>query len=94
VSAQTTVAPSVVGDHERVVRAELAKLGWSDTMEGVGAVGLAMSLDDRDLPGAQRTSLLKQLRDVIADIRASAPREPDALDAWQDAARRKRDGAR
>lgn len=86
--------PRPAGEHERVVRMELERLGWLDTIEGVGAVGLAKSLDDGELPGAQRTSLLKQLRDVITEIRATAPREPDALDAWQTAARLKRDGAR
>jgi hypothetical protein len=82
-----------VGRHERIVTAELEKLGWLETVEGVLAVGLAMALDDQWLPGAQRTSMNKQLQTTIDNIRAAAPVEADAIDAYADAVRRMRENA-
>jgi hypothetical protein len=85
--------PHTPGKHERVVQAELEKLGWEDTIEGIGALGLAFALDDQWLPGAQRTSMLKQLREVINEIRQEAPRKKDQVDYYQEAARKLRESA-
>ena len=85
--------PHEPGRTERVVIAELEKLGASETVDGVLAVGFAAALDDQWLPGAQRTSMAKQLQIILEGIRAKLPAEKDAIDAYADAARRLREEA-
>lgn len=81
--------PRLIGEHERVVDLELVKLGWRDTIEGVGAIGLAKDLDAGGLPGTQRTSMLKQLQSIMNEIRGMAPAEPDVTDGWAELALRR-----
>lgn len=79
--------PHEPGRHERVVEAELKALGWLDTIEGVGVLGLAFALDDQWLPGAQRTSMFKELKSTMDQIRALAePKEADVTDYWAERA--------
>lgn len=85
--------PHEPGRTERVVIAELEKLGASETVDGVLAVGFAAALDDQWLPGAQRTSMAKQLQIILEGIRSTLPAEKDAIDAYADAARRLREEA-
>ena len=85
--------PHVPGRTERVVVAELEKLGAEDTVDGVLAVGFAAALDDQWLPGAQRTSMAKQLQVILDGIRAALPAEKDGVDAYAEAARRLREQA-
>lgn len=74
--------PRPPGRIEIVTRKELEELERLDTVEGALCEGLARGLDDPDLPGAQRTSMSKQLSAMMEDIRATAPREPDEVDRW------------
>jgi hypothetical protein len=75
------------------VIAELERLEASETVDGVLAVGFAAALDDQWLPGAQRTSMAKQLQIILEGIRATLPAEKDAIDAYAEAARRLREEA-
>lgn len=85
--------PRPAGRLERATLAELEKLEQADTVEGVLAVLLAHDLDGADVPGAQRTSMSKQLSMMMADIRALAPKEPDRLDDYQERIRKLREQA-
>jgi hypothetical protein len=79
--------PHEPGRHERVVQAELEALGWLETIEGVGVLGLAFALDDQWLPGAQRTSMFKELKSTMDQIRQLAePKEADVTDYWAERA--------
>lgn len=73
--------------------AELERLGWEDSVEGALAESLARDLDGDGLPGAQRTSMSKQLTAMMESIRAVVPKAPDAVDSWQDRLRQKREQA-
>jgi hypothetical protein len=81
------------GRLERATLAELERLEQAETIEGVLAILLARDLDGADVPGAQRTSMSKQLSAMMADIRALAPKEPDALDDYQARIRKLREEA-
>ena len=88
-SEATINQPHEPGAHERAVRAELAALGeeWLESIEGVGVIGLAFALDDQWLPGAQRTSMFKELKTTIDQIRLIAtPKEVDTTDFWAERA--------
>jgi hypothetical protein len=81
------------GRTELAVLAELTDYGWENTVDGVLALGLAESLDQRDVPGAQRTSMSKQLAAMMGDIRALAPKPPDAIDEVKERLRLLREAA-
>jgi len=88
-----TDAPHTPGRVELHTVAELTRLGALETLEGALALGFASALDDQWLPGAQRTSMTKQLQIVIEGIRATIPAELDGVDAYAEAARRLREQA-
>lgn len=85
--------PRSAGRVEKATLAELEALGWLETVDGALAALLARDLDGDELPGAQRTSMSKQLSAMMAEIRAQAPAEPDALDGIKDRIREKRERA-
>ena len=82
----TSVPPRLPGRVEMAVRKELEEMQRLDTVEGALIEGLARGLDDVELPGAQRTSMSKQLSAMMDALRATAPREPDEVDRWSDMA--------
>lgn len=86
-------APHSPGRVEKHTIAELDRLGALETLEGALALGFAQALDDQWLPGAQRTSMTKQLQITIDGIRATIPAEKDGVDAYADVARRLREQA-
>jgi hypothetical protein len=69
--------PHEPGNHERAVVAFLEGVDKLGTIEGVGALGLAVALDDPWLPGTQRASMLKQMMVMIEQLRAEIPEEED-----------------
>jgi hypothetical protein len=85
--------PHEPGRTERVVLAELERLDSLETVDGVLAIGFAAALDDQWLPGAQRTSMAKQLQVILEGIRAMVPGKLDEVDAYADVARRLREQA-
>jgi hypothetical protein len=87
---QSPSEPPTPGDTEQAVIDELTELGWLRSVDGVMARGLARSLDDYAIPGAQRTSLSKQLSQMMMDIRAQAPKPRDVVNDLQDEIARKR----
>lgn len=82
----TPVTPKQPGRIQSVVLKELEALDRLETVEGALCEGLARGLDDPELPGAQRTSMSKQLSAMMDDIRATAPQEPDEVDRWAELA--------
>jgi hypothetical protein len=80
------------GAIETAVRDELDTLDWLKTVEGMVALALARELDTGDITGAARTSMSKQLTNMMEGIRASAPGEPDELDDAQSKVRFLRGG--
>lgn len=85
--------PHVPGRIEIKATAELEALDALDTLDGALAIGFAAALDDQWLPGAQRTSMTKQLQVIMEGLRAAGPQPLDEVDAYADAARRLRESA-
>jgi hypothetical protein len=77
-----------------MARAELEALGELDTLEGVLIMGLAYALDDQQLPGAQRVSMIREMKSTMEQIRDKAtPEEADTTDYWAERAMERARGA-
>ena len=62
------------------VRAELARLGLTDSVAGAAALSLAGRIDAQSEPGAAMAAMVRELRATMAEASAGATVELDVLD--------------
>ena len=74
------VADRPPGEVERVVRKQLEAVERAETVDGVLALNLARKLDDPALPGAQASSLAKQVGQLVKEAMVGVRPEPDFVD--------------
>lgn len=72
------VLQTTFGTVTDAVTTELAAIGKTDTPEGTAAVRIARRIDADSEPGAALSALVKELRTVLAAVRANA--KPVAAD--------------
>lgn len=81
------------GAVELATAKELEQLERSGTVSAEIALRLARDLDGDEISGSQASTLGAQLLKVMSEVRASAPRPPDALDALSERIWAKRQAA-